>query len=298
MQNQTISVHGDSGGTLSKSVIICGMVRDCDRELSRNILSLEQIANSFADYRIVVFENNSQDHTKQVLRNWSNANSKVIVSINDFDESFYKSIPSQKEYLPFFSLARIKKYVDYRNKLLDAVDATGFDSDYLMLVDMDVARIDVQGVLSSFASDVEWDAVTANGYSRSISLRRRYHDSYALCEYGMQGVPQDADTLYASRKKFGSLRKNMPFQRVFSAYGGLAIFKREALANIRYRIIENNYGGVQVRCEHFSVFQQMAQNGFDKVYINPNMEVLYQTISYKSLMRFFENRVLLLKRRL
>lgn len=273
-----------------ENAIICGIVRNCAVELLNNIPTVEQLMANFADYRIVVFENNSIDNTKQVLLEWAKSNPKVIVSVNDFDESAYRKIPVPKGYLPFFSLARIQKYTDYRNMLLDAVDDLGFESDYLIMTDLDVARIDVDGVMSSFVKDMEWDAITANGYSRSITLRHRYHDTYALCEYGQENIPQDFETIMSNRIKYAILRKGMPFVPVFSAYGGLAIFKTQAIKGLHYKVIDNNNGGVQVRCEHFSLFSQMADRGHDKVYINPGMEVLYQRINFKSVLRYLKNR--------
>lgn len=273
-----------------RTVIICSMVRDCAAELKHNIPFMEAVAAGFKDSLTVVFENNSRDNTKQVLRDWSASNPKVIVSINDFDESQYRNIPVPQLYLQFFSKSRISKYTDYRNMLLDLVWSTGFESDYLIMVDMDVAKIDVPGVLSTFESTLDWDAVTANGYSRSISLRRRYHDTYALCELGQENHPQDWETIMSNRIKYAHLRKGMPFVPVFSAYGGLAIFKTQAIKGLRYKVIDNNNGGVQVRCEHFSLFSQMADRGHDKVYINPGMELLYQRINFKSVLRYLKNR--------
>lgn len=275
--------------SISQTAIICGMARDCARELSRNIHTIESIAVRFADYRIVVLENNSKDNTKQVLCEWANKNQKVYVSINEFDESSYSQIPVPEGYFPFFSQSRIQKYADYRNKLLDIVDNSDFENDYLIMIDMDVARIDVDGFFSSFQTNFEWDAMTANGYSRSVLLRRRYHDTYALCEIGKQYLKLDFKTIVENREKFASLRKGMPFVKVLSAYGGIAIFKAKSVKGLRYYVIPNNYGGVQVRCEHSSLFFQMANHGNGKIYINPNMEVLYQRINIKSIINYLRN---------
>ena len=261
------------------SILIFGMVRDCSKTLQRNIPAIEDIGSHFADYRIIVVENNSKDDTKSILQKWAQNNNKVLAYLNDFDEGKYKQIPAVENYFKYFQLNKLQKYYDYRNNLKELVDRTEFDSDYSLLIDMDVARIDVKGVITSFGSDIDWDAVTANGYSFSPSLKRRYHDTFALCEYGMQDKKQTLKMIQDYQSIFSFMRKGMPFIRVFSAFGGIAIFKTKAIKGLRYEPVMNEYGQVQVRCEHFALFKAMAEKGYDKVFINPNMEVFYQEIN-------------------
>lgn len=273
-----------------KSVIVCSMVRDCGNEIKHNIPVIEKVVSRFRDYRIAVFENNSLDNTKEVLGLWQERNKKVFVSLNDFDETKYTSLPRNPEYHYTFSIKVMTKLTDYRNLMLDLVEGLNFESDYVILVDLDVAKIDYNGVLSSFGTDLQWDAITANGYSMSSKLKRRYHDTFPLCEIGMQNQPFTCEKIENYREIFSHFSKGMPFFKVFSAFGGMCIYRSEAIKGLRYCLEENNFGGVQVKCEHFSLFRQMAELGFDKVYINPNMEILYQRINYKSLKRFFLHR--------
>lgn len=262
-----------------KSIIIYGMVRDCGKSVQTNIPSIEKIGDYFADYRVFVFENNSKDNTKAVLEKWQNNNPRVTTIRNDFDESKYKQIKHQEKYYKYFQLSKLQKFFDYRNMCMDYLDEIEFDSDYSMLVDLDIVRIDTKGVITSFGSDIEWDAVTANGYSFSPTLKRRFHDTFALCEYGLETQKQTLQMVRDYREIFSFLKKNMPFIRVYSSYGGIAIYKSKAIKGLRYTPVFNEYGGVQVRCEHFSLFKAMAERGYNKVFINPNMEVFYQKVT-------------------
>lgn len=277
----------DRGAILvkNKRVVFCGIVRDCDTNLSRNTKTIEKLCEYFLDYRVVIFENNSRDNTKNILRQWASKNNKVIAIINDFDESKYKNIPKSPSYYLPNSRKRIQKYVDYRNMYMEYLDGMDFKSDYTVILDMDVHRIDVKGFITSFGNKLEWDVITANGYSTSTKMKRRYHDTYALCELGNENNYQSIPDIIAYRKIFAHLRKGMPFIRVFSAYGGLAIFKSQVLHGAKYSIIYNNYEGVEVRCEHFSLFKLLAERGYNKVYINPNMEIHYQGISLKIIIK-------------
>jgi len=263
-----------------KRLLIHGMVKNAGKELAHNILALEKIGDFFQDYRIVIMENNSTDNTKQVLQEWQRRNPKVIALINDFDESKYKAIPVDNQYSVYFQKSWTQKMFDYRNMVKDYIDNLDFESDYTILVDPDVANIDPEGVITSFGSDIEWDSVTANGYSLSPLLKRRYHDTFAFCEYGLQNQKQTLQMLIDNSQLFAFLRKGMPFIRVFSAYGGLAIYKTDAIKGMKYKMILNEFGGIQTRCEHFCLCAQMAEKGRDKVFINPNMEIYYQKISF------------------
>lgn len=263
----------------NRTIVVFGMVRDCGASLKKNIKTIESIANHFYDYRVAILENNSRDDTKQVLNDWKNSNNKVYISLNDFDERKYKEIKSDDQYYKYFQLSKLQKYYDYRNLMMDFLESIPFNADYSMLVDLDVERIDVKGVLTSFGSDIEWDAVTANGYSYSTNFKRRYHDTFALCEYGLETQKQTLQMVRDYREVFSFLKKNMPFIRVYSSYGGIAIYKSKAIKGLRYAPVFNEYGGVQVRCEHFSLFKAMAERGYNKVFINPNMEVFYQKVT-------------------
>lgn len=136
-------------------------------------------------------------------------------------------------------------------------------------------------------------AVTANGYSYSASLRRRYHDTYPLFEAGMPFV-DSLEKVDSYRWIFEPLRKCMPFVRVASAYNGIAIFKYPVRKDLRYEMMSNNNGGIEVLGEHVSIFKQMIGQGHDRIYINPNMELYYQRISWrlirKVLKRWWRNR--------
>lgn len=67
-----------------KTIVFCGCIRNSASELLSNIPTLEEICDYFKDYRIVVVENNSIDNSKNILKQWSNRNPKVISLIYDF----------------------------------------------------------------------------------------------------------------------------------------------------------------------------------------------------------------------
>lgn len=267
------------------SVILCSIVRNAEKGLLRNIPVVNDILKCFRDFRVFVYENDSIDNTKSILRNWHLSDPEhIFVSLNNTDAT--QTIPSVKSVLginPFFSHTRIDKMASIRNQYMEFIDSQGWEADYLIVVDLDVARLNSNCILSSFTTDEEWDAVTAFGYSTSPRLRKRYHDTYALTLWGDQQNPQTESKIKKYADKFGTLKPNDKWVRVASAFGGLAIYRYEAVKGLRYTFpaIENDDSRVEVKCEHFSLYKQMIERGFDRFYINPAMRLKYQDLTFR-----------------
>ncbi len=265
----------------NKSVIICSIVRDAERGLRRNISVICDLCRNFSDYKVVVFENDSKDRTKQLLTEWQESDpERVFAYMKDTDGK--ATIPpfEDSRVNPFFGHKRIDRMAALRNQYMDLLWSKGWNADYLVVVDLDVAKLDLEGILSSFNDDMEWDAVTAFGYSLGPSLKTRYHDTYALIMYGDETAQNErkiADLQY----QLGPLMKNKQWVRVSSAFGGLAIYKMEAVKGLRYEVYENKDDRVEVTCEHYSLYKQMQERGYDKFYINPEMILKYQDLTWK-----------------
>jgi hypothetical protein len=71
----------------------------------------------------------------------------------------------------------------------------------------------------------------------------------------------------------------MPLTQVYSAYGGLSIYKYDLLKGYRYGLIKNDDSRVEVKCEHFHLNDYLIQTYKAKFFINPNMTVRYQSIN-------------------
>lgn len=260
----------------NQDVIFCSIVRDCAHNLKHNISDIEKIGSYFKKYTVIIFENNSHDNTKIILQDWAKNNSCVFVYTADYKEDRFKEIPIPQGYNSANCKRRITKMAKYRNQYLEYIASHNLKSDYIIVVDLDVAQINVKGVLSSFGIEQEWDVIASNSYSRSPHLKKRYHDTYALIEDGTENIPQSEQTIDKNRYLWANINYNMPFIRVFSAFGGLAIYKYELIKDLRYFVIDNHYGGVEVKCEHVSLHTELQKKGHNRTYINPNMKIKYQ----------------------
>ena len=263
-----------------KSLAVCSIVRNAQRGLERNIPVIRALCARFKDYRIIVFENDSTDRTVSILEAWASADPKVTVSCRTLG---IRTIPRAAEVTvnPFFSRYRIVKMADFRKQYLEYLERQEWNPDYLVVVDLDVERLELPSILTSFAPAPEWDAVTSFGYSLSPRLRRRYHDAYALVELGKEQVPQTESSIQSVSDRWGTLRPGDDWIPVYSAFGGLAIYRYACVRGLRYRCVDNGDARVEVRCEHFGLCQQMHERGYGRIYVNPGMKLKYQRLTLK-----------------
>lgn len=266
------------------NIIVCSIVRDAAMGLRNNRPVIDALCKLCNDYRIIIFENDSKDDTKYILTDWHNtASTKIHIYLKDTDGK--RTIPSTHEtknkdpFYSFYCHKRIDKMACLRNQYMQAIDDIKFEADYVIVVDLDVARLSLNGILTSFQSQIEWDAVTAFGYSTSPRLKRRYHDTYALCLWGDQDQPQTMDKIKTLDHHLGTLRPTDDWIRIASGFGGLAIYRFEAIKGLRYQVYENYDERVEVKCEHFSIYKQMIERGYSRFYINPAMTLLYQKLT-------------------
>lgn len=269
-------------------VVVCGIVRNAEKGLRRNLPVIDGILKRCKDYRVFVYENDSVDDTKKILQEWQRNNQgKVCVSLNQTDPS--KTIPSARNVEgvnPFFSHKRIDKMARLRNNYMDWLNREdGFferTPDYVIIVDLDVAQLDAESIITSFNANKEWDAVCSFGYSTSPKLKRRYHDTYALTLWEERDEPQTEKKIQKYADELGSLKPTDDWIRLASGFGGLAIYRYEAIKGLRYLepAIDNDDPRVEAKCEHFSLYKQMIERGFNKIYLNPAMVLKYQDLTF------------------
>jgi len=266
----------------NSSVSICSIVRDCQKNLENNIHNIERLRLLFKNSEVIIFENDSKDNTLKVLENYQKKSKGVHVLTENYD---VPSIPKQTigDWNPYFSVARIEKMTLYRNKYLHFINSQGIKRDYVIVIDLDISNFDINGIIHSFGTLIDWDCISANGVSLSSNLKNQYHDSYALIEYGKLNDQQTEQSIKDNRIYFSSLKRGMPLVLVDSAYGGMAIYKWRSIKDIYYSCLLNNDPKVQCKSEHVDLHKKMIENGYNKIFINPSMVVKYREVSFKFL---------------
>ena len=142
-------------------VIFVGICRDN----IQNVLDhIKYTVDHFLDYRIIIFENDSEDDTLQILKRFQAKDRKLSIISRTF-----KNIKRPTT----------KFMAEARNFYLNEMKKHEYDSfDYVIVVDMDMKYgWDVRGIQHTFSKSKRWDVSCANGISDGYY---EMYDKFAL----------------------------------------------------------------------------------------------------------------------
>lgn len=249
--------HG-SRRMLDSTAVFASCVRDVADVLPLNIRRLEKAASCFKDYRVVVVENDSEDRTVEILNDWAYSNPRVKI---------ISEILGQPR-LNDESQGRMTLMAAYRNKYLSYIREHLSSFDFVLVTDLDFKQwFDIEGIKHSF-SFWGFDCISANGQDHNPGIR----GFYDLLPYYETGFSEE-DCFVERRYPYVNLvvkrnkqrpiyTKGMPFNKIHSGFGGLAIYPMKAF-------LAGEYG--DSKCDHAVFHENMWSKGFDQIYINPSM---------------------------
>ncbi len=238
-----------------RRVVIAGLARNLAKILPQTIKRIESLGERFADYRVVIYENDSTDRTLEVLKAWANHNSKVVVC----SESRNDPVNQQTR-----CLSRATRMAYYRTQCQETISSRFADHDHVILVDMDLeGGWSFDGVANTFGHD-SWDYVGAYG----IIFRRNRLSPNSVAHYDAWAYRYDEEFTPLSTKEVNGIlfERGEPLHRVTSCFGGLGVYQMPAY-------LSGRYSGEDV--EHVTFHRQMRKNGFRRTYLNPSMITVY-----------------------
>ena len=254
-------------------VIICGMIRDRDAHTPRLQQQLDQITPLFADYAIVIVENDSTDRTRETLIKWAKKDSRVhLLGCNDTNQPCHLSLPAtERQFIP--KQSRIEKMVRLRNIYMDYIDKhQPFDHfDYVIVEDFDLTTSTfINGLYSSafhFTEDANIDAICSNGILQRQLVDKwlayeSYFDPYAHKDQQNEHWSMTYNDLWSTLFRRYSCDQDL--LRVKSCFSGRTIYRYQQIRDKRYRTYIDEYQ--QVVCEHVG-FHETIKN----VYLNGEM---------------------------
>lgn len=217
---------------------------------------MDRLGRRFADYRIVVFENDSRDGTLSALRAWQQESPRVTVLSESLGMPRWSHVPSGE---------RAGQMASYRNRYLEYALKHHADYEYLIVVDLDVAgQWRNAGIADTFGRD-GWDMVGSNGiqYQAHAGLPRYpvQFDAWAFREVGRETAHAYAEI---NPRRYPG---DAPLVPLWSCFGGLGVYRMEVFrSGCRYA------GG---DCEHVLLHRAMRQRGFSRIFLNPRQVVVY-----------------------
>jgi hypothetical protein len=229
------------------SVIICGITRDDADVLWLTLQRIQRLGSYFKAYTVVIYENDSCDHTLELLTTWAATHPEYIIVHESLQQT------------PILNLRRCDRLAYCRNQYLHYLKHSlkCDDYQYVIVVDMDLkGGWSYDGIASSF-SDTQWDVMISNslGYH---SLRKTYYDMYTLSP---RAILQEnlVTTLLGSA---WYLRRGMPLIPVESGFGGLSIYTKET-------ILAGEYAG-RLQGEKICEHQALTLHRELRCYLNPS----------------------------
>lgn len=234
-------------------VLIAGISRDNFSAIKHVIKRIENLGSEFADYRAVIFENDSSDGTKLTLWFWQILNNKVTILSEDFKN---KKRPS------------IKFLADLRNKYIDYLKDKHLDFDIVFIIDMDMKKgWDMRGIYDSFARIDKWDAVCANG------IHTKHGNMWDAFAFRNDEFNKTTDYPNFWEEVIPPIQKiylpGTELIKVKSCFGGMAFYKRKVIDSCRYDSINED-------CEHVFFHDCISAKNNGTMYMNPNMIIKYR----------------------
>jgi hypothetical protein len=258
-----------------KSVVIAGLCINLGSKANTIKTRLEHLGGYFKDYRCVIFENDSVDDTRKILKQIQHENNKIILmDCSDAIECRYKIAKAIDH--GALSTKRMEIMADYRNRLLEHIKQNYSNFDCIAMIDLDIkGPINIEGVANSFGFYNDWDSISAYGIMGSaITFGQPYYYDLLAYSDGIHNYGErhsDAIPLFAKINKYDI--GDDPYL-IKSGFCGLAFYKMAIFRNpaITYTPQDGKY-----KCEHLILHENMINHGHDKIYINPNMTVLVGT---------------------
>lgn len=253
----------------SKSkILFCGIARNTEKTLSKNIARIHYVGKRFKEYDIFIYENNSTDNTVNILKD-SNVN---FISENRLNNNYWDDIKSGKT----DHLHRCIELAECRNNYLDYARINRSDYDYVCVLDWDTMGFSYKGFYDSLYRLQENSLASVSAYGLLSDV------------YNESTLEQEKDSLlmydsFAFRPKDCFKYMSQAFQSAFnylkfkeptevrSNFGGMAIYKTKILLDHKYKA-ERNYGFVD--CDHVCLNLEILKNNF-KHLLNPYLVVSY-----------------------
>jgi hypothetical protein len=238
-----------------RRAVIVGLARNVAHILPHTILRVERLGQLFADYRVVMYENDSADETLNILRDWSHGHRHVAVIHERHNDPVHAATRS---------LARARRMAYYRGRCQDYVLDHHGNFDHVIVVDTDLeGGWSYDGVANTFGHD-GWDFVGSFG----IIFRRQGLSPNRFMHYDAWAYREDEDFTPLSTATVNKIlfERGEPLWPVTSCFGGLGVYRMQAYA-------AGAYDGSDV--EHVTFHARIRQLGYDRLFLNPSQLTLY-----------------------
>ena len=247
----------------TKHFLVVGLARNCGNTIKQDVLKLHSAVRPIQNLHWLIIESDSNDDTIAKL-------TELELEIKQFR---FISLGALQKGMPL----RTERIAYCRNKYLEELrhNSSYRDVDYVIVADLDGINkfITEQAFLSCWSKD-GWDVCTANQrgpYSDIWALRHKIwspNDCWSQYSFLVEhNLPSEEASFAAVYSKMISIAENSDWIEVDSAFGGLAVYRRDALDDAEYVGLDEL--GNQL-CEHVT-FHSILKSKGRRIFINPKL---------------------------
>lgn len=251
---------------LNSKIAICCLVRNNSNIFEKTKARIEYIAQHFKEYKIIIFENDSTDKSRELIKNWSNINNNVILLNCCHLQNCDCKLKTKKGYeYGSFTKERLCKMALYRQEYLNYVLYNLNHYDYMLVIDFDLdGNANLDGLFDSLNKS-NWGGIFCNGQVPlygTLGTKTIIYDSIATVF-----IEEDYNKMfdYNILKKYLDMntktnQEKNHFIEVKSSFNGYGIYKIKSLSDCSY-IGNDNI------CEHINLAKCLHDKG-EKLFIN------------------------------
>ena len=246
------------------NVIICGVVKNVGGILQKNMDLASQLGQRCDKYKIVIYENNSTDNTKSVLKTLAEANENIQLIMETIDDETIKSESKIWAYTAVTGSdhpCRIEQISNARNKLVQEFSKTIYDDySYVVMIDFDSNGFMVDGILDSL------EKVKANRNRVIYANSLNYYDYYALrsshSEYNLFGPEVTGEFFWKNMSAAPlRIRTDSPhLVSVYSAFNGIGVYSKDIFKTHHYSaLVSDNVKKVytKITLENSAIYKKL-----------------------------------------
>ena len=219
------------------NVIICGVVKNAAENLNNNIKLAIQLGVKCDKYKIVIYENNSTDETKEILQTYKSNNNFEIIS-EDIDADTIKRDSKIWAYTAVTGSdhpCRIEQIANARNRLIYELKRDKYlEYNYVVMIDFDAKFFLPDGIINSLylVKENRKRVIYANSFD--------YYDYYALrsaySEFNLFGPELTGEFFW---NKMHNNRLNIDpnsteLVSVYSAFNGIGVYDKNVFTSYKY----------------------------------------------------------------
>ncbi len=245
------------------AILVVGLVRNLEKVLKNNVISIAKSLSSFEIVHWFLVESDSKDKTSDTLLDLQNE----IPNFHFIQAGNLEKIYANRTERLAFARNLYLSELELNTKLVNVkfVLVADFDDTNLLLN---------QAAINSCFERSDWAVCAANQegpYYDVWALRHPLwspNDCWEQHKFFKTYYRNPEMLLFLTlQSRMIRIPKNSEWLEVESAFGGLALYKREAITNLRYSGLDSEGN---VICEHVEFHKKLRDAGF-KIYINPKL---------------------------